>query len=75
VQWCNFDGLHKNASAHVSSSAYMQPKALNAVGVHRDQRNHDQSFKGYAATYEEPAFNGRSERYTGGRYIRRVIVR
>lgn len=45
---------------------------MNAVGVHRDQRNHDQSFKCFAATYDEPAVNVRSG---GGRYIRRCQVR
>jgi hypothetical protein len=49
----------------------IQPRPLNAVGVHRDQRNHDQSFKGFAATYEEPTSNAAS----GGRYVRRCQVR
>lgn len=52
-----------------------QPRPLNAVGVHRDQRNHDQSFKCFAATYEEPAISTGSEHYTGGRYVRRCLVR
>lgn len=47
---------------------------MNAVGVHRDQRNHDQSFKCFAATYEEPAYSSGSEP-RGGRYIRRCLVR
>lgn len=51
-----------------------QPRPLNAVGVHRDQRNHDQSFKCFAATYEEPVAP-KSGHYTGGRYIRRCLVR
>jgi hypothetical protein len=50
-----------------------QPRPLNAVGVHRDQRNHDQSFKCFAATYEEPAST--SAELTGGRYIRRCLLR
>jgi len=45
-----------------------QPRPLNAVGVHRDQRNHDQSFKCFAGTYEEPALS--TEHYSGGRYLR-----
>jgi hypothetical protein len=52
-----------------------QPRPLNAVGVHRDQRNHDQSFKCFAATFEEPALNATSEHYTGGKFIRRCLIR
>lgn len=51
-----------------------QPRPLNAIGVHRDQMNHDASFKSFAATYEEPAIRDGS-RYTGGRYIRRCQLR
>ncbi|GKY90805.1 hypothetical protein MPSEU_000053300 [Mayamaea pseudoterrestris] len=51
-----------------------QPRPLNAVGVHRDQRNHDQSFKCFAATYDEPALN-RTEHYAGGRFVRSCLVR
>ena len=50
-----------------------QPRPLHAVGVHRDQRNHDQSFKCFAASYEEPALG--SDHYAGGRYIRMCLVR
>jgi hypothetical protein len=45
------------------------------VGVHRDQRNHDQSFKCFASTYDEPALPAAPGHYTGGRYIRRCLVR
>ena len=45
------------------------------MGVHRDQRNHDQSFKCYAATFEEPALNTGREHYAGGRYVRRCLLR
>ena len=45
-----------------------QPRPLNAVGVHRDQRNHDQSFKCFAGTYEEPALS--TDHFSGGRYMR-----
>ena len=45
-----------------------QPRPLNAVGVHRDQRNHDHSFKCFAGTYEEPALS--TEHFSGGRYLR-----
>jgi hypothetical protein len=43
--------------------------------VHRDQHNHDQSFKCFAATYDEPAIATGSGHFTGGRYIRRCLVR
>ncbi len=49
-----------------------QPRPLNAVGVHRDQRNHEQSYKCFAATYEEPA---RPEQPMSGRYLRKCLVR
>jgi hypothetical protein len=52
-----------------------QPRPLNAVGVHRDQRNHDQSFKCFAATYEEPALPASPGHYTGGKYVRRCLVK
>jgi hypothetical protein len=45
------------------------------VGVHRDQRNHDQSFKCFAATYDEPVLNAIAEKQNGGRYIRRCLIR
>lgn len=53
----------------------LQPRPLNAVGVHRDERNHEQSFKCFAATYEEPALPAVSGHYTGGKYIRRCLIR
>jgi PXA domain len=49
-----------------------QPRVLNAVGVHRDPRNHDHSYKSFAANIEEIAKN---EHYTGGRYLRRCLIR
>lgn len=52
-----------------------QPRPLQAVGVHRDQRNHDQSFRCFAATYEEPALKSGSDHFAGGRYVRRCMVR
>lgn len=45
------------------------------MGVHRDQRNHDQSFKCFAATFDEPALPAAPGHYTGGRYIRRCMIR
>ena len=52
-----------------------QPRPLNAIGVHRDQRNHDMSFKCFAATFEEPAYRPGQSKYTGGRYIRKCMLR
>ena len=43
--------------------------------MHRDPVNHDNSFKGFAATYEEPAIRPGSNRYSGGRYLRRCVLR
>jgi hypothetical protein len=51
-----------------------QPRPLNAIGVHRDQRNHDMSFKCFAATFEEPAYRPGQSKYTGGRY-RKCMLR
>jgi hypothetical protein len=48
-----------------------QPRPLNPVSVHRDDRNHDLSYKCFLATYEEPAIPAGSNRYNGGKYIRR----
>ena len=52
-----------------------QPRPLNAIGVHRDQRNHDMSFKCFAATFEEPAYRPGQSKYTGGRYVRKCMLR
>eukprot|EP00978_Attheya_sp_CCMP212_P009549 scaffold22590_cov46-Attheya_sp.AAC.4 len=52
-----------------------QPRPLNPVGVHRDQRNHEQSYKCYAATYEEPVIHPWANKYRGGRLIRRCLIR
>lgn len=56
---------------------FFQPRPLNPVSVHRDDRNHDLSYKCFLATYEEPASapantptNGNSR----GRYIRRCLL-
>ena len=49
-----------------------QPRILNAVGVHRDPRNHDHSYKSFAASIEDVT---KSEFYNGGRYIRRCLIR
>jgi hypothetical protein len=51
-----------------------QPRPLNPVSVHRDDRNHDLSYKCFLATYEEPAIPAGSNRYNGGRYIRRCLL-
>lgn len=44
------------------------------MSVHRDDRNHDLSYKCFLATYEEPAIPLGSVRYNGGRYIRRCFL-
>lgn len=43
--------------------------------MHRDQRSHEQSYKSFAATYDEPTLRSGSEQLAGGRYIRRCVVR
>ena len=52
-----------------------QPRPLVAVGVHRDPRNHDQSYKCFAATYDEPILRTSLSKYGGGRYIRRCLLK
>ena len=52
-----------------------QPRPLNAIGVHRDPRNHDMSFKCFAATFEEPAYRPGQSKYNGGRYVRKCQLR
>ena len=52
-----------------------QPRPLVAIGVHRDPRNHDQSYKCFAATYEEPVARTNTSRYSGGRFIRRCTLK
>jgi hypothetical protein len=43
--------------------------------VHRDQRNHDLSFRSFAGVYEEPALAAGADHYSGGRYLRRCLIR
>jgi hypothetical protein len=43
--------------------------------MHIDQRNHGQTYKTFAATYEEAALPSGSFRYNGGRYIRRCTLK
>lgn len=43
--------------------------------MHIDQRNHGQTYKTFAATYEEAALPSGSFRYSGGRYIRRCMLK
>lgn len=52
----------------------IKPRPLNPVSVHRDDRNHDLSYKCFLATYEEPAIKPGSNRYSGGRFIRRCLL-
>lgn len=44
------------------------------MSVHRDDKNHDLSYKAFLASYEEPAIAPGTTKYTGGRYIRRCIL-
>lgn len=57
-----------------SNPSSPKPRPLNPVSVHRDDRNHDLSYKCFLATYEEPAIPVGSNRYNGGRYIRRCFL-
>lgn len=52
-----------------------QPRPLNAVSIHVDQRDHSQSYKAFAAAYEEPAIPPGSNRYNRGRYIRKCTIK
>jgi hypothetical protein len=49
-------------------------RPLNPVSVHRDDRNHELSYKCFLATYEEPAIAPGSNRYNGGRFLRKCFV-
>lgn len=51
-----------------------QPRPLSAVSVHRDDRNHDLSYKCFIATYEEPIVSNSIHRNQAGRYIRRCFL-
>ncbi|CAB9509084.1 expressed unknown protein [Seminavis robusta] len=52
-----------------------QPRQLTSMGVHRDTRNADQSYRGFSASFEEPAVVPGTNRYSGGRYVRRCQLR
>lgn len=67
--------LFKNLDLNCLSFVSPQPRALNAVGVHRDQRNHDLSFRSFAATYEEPSVAAGTDHYNGGRFLRRCLIK
>lgn len=43
--------------------------------MHIDQRNHGETYKTFAATYEEAAVPSGSFRYSGGRYIRKCTLK
>lgn len=47
-----------------------QARKVNPLSVHRDDRNHEQSFQRFQATYEEPAVAPGSTRYNGGKFLR-----
>ncbi|KAG7343020.1 PXA domain containing protein [Nitzschia inconspicua] len=51
-----------------------QARKVNPVSVHRDDRNHEQSFQRFQATYEEPAVAPGSTRYNGGKFLRRCLL-
>jgi len=53
----------------------IQPRPLKAIGMHIDQRNHGETYRTFAATYEEAAVPSGSFRYSGGRYIRKCTLR
>ena len=45
------------------------------MGVHRDTRNADLSYRSFSGSYEEPAILPGSNRYSGGRFVRRCQLR
>lgn len=59
---------------HLKCSS-LQPRPLKSVNVHVDERDHGQSYRTFAATFEEAAVPSGSFRYSGGRYIRRCLLR
>jgi len=52
-----------------------QPRPLNSTGVHRDTRNADQSYRSFATSFEEPAVLPGSNKYAGGKFVRRCQLR
>ena len=54
---------------------FSQSRPLEPIGMHSDQRDHNLSFKAFAASYEEPVVHLQSKRYTGGRVLRRCVMR
>uniref|UniRef100_A0A7S4HT17 PX domain-containing protein n=1 Tax=Odontella aurita TaxID=265563 RepID=A0A7S4HT17_9STRA len=52
-----------------------QPRPLQPIAVHRDQRNHDLSYKCFAATFEEPVVHPETKRYRGGRCVRKCYLK
>ena len=53
----------------------LQPRPLNAIGVHRDTHNADQSYRCFQGSYEEPAILPGTNNYRGGRFVRRCLIR
>lgn len=51
-----------------------QARKLNPISVLRDDRNHENSYQRFLATYEEPAIAPGSNRYNGGRFVRRCFL-
>ena len=48
---------------------------MNAVGVHRDQRNHEHSYRCFTASFEEPIIRPDSDHYAGARFVRYCLIR
>jgi len=52
-----------------------QPVHLNVVGVHRDQRSNNLSYKKYAAYFDEPVANVQKNEFRGARLRRQCFLR
>jgi len=52
-----------------------QPRPLNVIGIHRDQHNHGQSYKKYAAYYDEPVIHPKFKTDRGARLRKKCCLR
>ncbi len=52
-----------------------QPVKLNVVGIHRDQRSHNLSYKKYAAYFDEPIAQVDANEFRGARLRRKCFLR
>ena len=52
-----------------------QPVHLNVVGVHRDQRSHNLSYKKYAAYFDEPIAHAKKNEFRGAKLRRQCFLR